>query len=405
MLVMIKSKGIFKYLSQFLLVTIIIFLLISTMGCFVSWKEPPAEEVLITAAEPPPVSSNITLTATGDCLMHNTQIWSGEQPNGTYNFDFFFTEVADLIQAGDYCSMCFEAPMAGSETGYTNYPRFNCPDDIADTFKKAGFDLIVTANNHAFDRGYQGAMRTLDVLHNAGLDTIGTYSSEKESKEFLIKEENGTRVGYLAYSYGTNGLPVPSEHRYCFKFLDKEVILSDISELRPQVDILFLILHWGTEYMPEPEPEQADTAHEFLEAGVDVILGSHPHVIQPMEIIRINDQDKMVIYSMGNFISDQHGIERNSGIILNMEFSKDIDTEETRLVKVTYTPTYSHSYYENGKRKFRVVAVEESIKKIMEGQEPYLNHDDIPILEQILESTRSQIGDSFTAADLNDSRV
>ncbi len=379
---------------------IIILVFCCYMGCHIPDEEPPAEntEVKAIVTNAQPLSSEITLVAVGDCLMHNTQIWSGQQADGTYNFDFFFSEVQDLIEEGDYSSISFEAPLAGAESGYTGYPLFNSPDAIAQTFKGSGFDLVTTANNHAFDRGYQGAMRTLEVLRNAGLDTIGTYTSEEESKSYLIKDIQGVRVGYLAYSYGTNGIPIPADKSYCFNLLDRDKILSDIGQIRSQVDILILIVHWGSEYMPQPDNEQIEQAHEFLNAGADVILGSHPHVIQPMEIIKINQQDKLVLYSMGNIISHQNGLERNSGIILNMKFSKNFESKITSLVEVRYTPTYSHSYFdEDGHRKFRVVPVERTLEDINDGLDPFLTEKDIPLLQQVLESTTSQLGQDFKA--------
>ena len=347
-------------------------------------------------------TETITLTAAGDCLMHNTQIWSGLQEDGTYSFDHFFTEVKDLIEEGDYSSIDFEAAMAGPASGYTGYPTFNSPDAMADALKNAGFDLVVTANNHVMDRGYKGALRTIEVLQNAGLDTLGVYKSEEDSKKFLIKDIRGVKVAYIAYTYGTNGIVVPQEHSCLVNMLDRDRILSDIADVRPQVDILVLVLHWGVEYSPQASEAQMKMAREFLEAGVDVILGSHPHVIQNMEIIRVDDKDKLVIYSMGNFIGHQIGIERNSGIVLKMKFSKDFEQDETILDEVSYIPTFSHPYYINGKRQFRVVPVEETIEKISEGEESILDSSDIPVLQTVLENTRKQLGNPFM--NLNNQR-
>lgn len=365
-------------------------------ACFIP-REKPSPEPIPVEAPMQPVTETINLLAAGDCLMHNTQIWSGEREDGTYNFDFFFREVAPLIQSADYASTCFEAPMAGPATGYSNYPRFNSPDAAANAFKNAGFDLIVTANNHAFDRDYPGAMRTLEVLHKAGLDTIGTYASQSDSRSLLIKNIRGVKVGYLAYSYGTNGIPVPEEKSYCFSFLEQDQVLSDIGRLRPQVDVLVLILHWGVEYETQPEAWQVEMAHRFLSAGADVILGSHPHVIQTMELVPGGESNKFVVYSMGNFIGHQKGIERNSGILLNLKFIKYFDTGVTKLVKADYIPTYSHMYYDDkGQRKFRVVPVETSIEKIMDGSEPYLSEADLPVLKEVLAAARGQLGEPFT---------
>ncbi|MEN6348448.1 MAG: CapA family protein [Syntrophomonas sp.] len=337
----------------------------------------------------------VTLIAAGDCLMHNTQIAAGLQPDGSYRFDHFFTEVQDLIGEGDYSSTNFEAAMAGPASGYTGYPMFNSPDAAAKLFKNAGFDLVVSANNHCLDRGCQGALRTLDVLHQAGLDTVGTYKSQADSKSFLIRDIRGVKVGYLAYTYGTNGIPVPAQYSFLVNFIDKSKIMADIKKLRPQVDILALVLHWGLEYNPQPTPEQKVLAREFFEAGADVILGSHPHVIQTMEVIKVAGQDKFVIYSMGNFVSHQIGQERNSGIVLKMKFKKDFSNNKTTLEEVSYTPTFSQSYRENGKFQFRVVPVEESIAKIKAGQEPHMGSDYLPVLQSVLASTRSQLGSNF----------
>ncbi len=392
-------------LKRFVVVIFLISLGVAvSLGLYaVHIHQPAPDQAALEAAaqqrskKPPqaPRTATITLTAAGDCLMHNTQIWSGLQADGSYSFPTFFPEVKELIEQGDYSSTCLEAPLAGSAGGYTGYPRFNSPDAVVHDFKEAGFDLIVTAHNHTMDRGYQGALRTLDVLQQSGLDTVGTYRNEEERSRFVVKDIRGVKVGYLAYSYSTNGIPVPRACPWFFNFLDRETILSDISALRPQVDVLLVVLHWGVEYNPAPTQEQRFLAREILEAGADAILGSHPHVIQPMEVINIDGQDKFVIYSMGNFISHQIGLERNSGIVLKLRFTRDFTNGNTILEEASYTPTYSHSYYHNGHRYFRVVPVERTMEKIKSGQEPFLGQGDLPVLEQVLRQTRQRLGSSF----------
>ncbi len=350
---------------------------------------------IVDSEQTKPQVQTIILTAAGDCLMHNSQIRSGLQADGSFRFDNFFVDVKDLINEGDYSSTDFEAAMAGPETGYTGYPMFNSPDAMATTFKEAGFDLVVTVNNHSLDRGYKGAIRTLDVLQKAGLDTVGTYRNEEEARAFLIKDIKGVKVGYLAYSYGTNGIPVPREHPEFINLLDKDKVAADIEALRPQVDVLILVLHWGQEYQPRPTEEQVIMAHEFLNVGADIILGSHPHVIQTMEIVKVGNKDKFVIYSMGNFIGAQNGRERNSGIVLKMKITKDFTRGETLLDEVSYTPTYSHPYYDQGKLKYRVIPVEAGIERIKQGQDPFMSERDLPVLEAVLQSTRSQLGEPY----------
>lgn len=340
-----------------------------------------------------PRVEKITLVAAGDILMHNTQIWSGRQADGSYAFDFF-GPVKDLIAEGDYASAGLETVLGGPDGGYTGYPLFNSPDAVADMLKNSGFDLVVTANNHSLDRGAKGAVRTVEVLQGKGLDTTGTYKSP--DKPLLIKEIRGVRVGYLAYTYGTNGIPLPPDQPYLVNLLDKDRVLSDIQALRPQVDILVLALHWGIEYNPKVTKEQQILAREFLQAGTDVILGSHPHVLEPMEVIQDGDKHKVVIYSMGNFIGDQHGLERNSGVILKLQFEKNMESGRTELFDISFIPTFSHGYRDHGKRKFRVVAVEDAIAKVRAGQEPYLQANDLPDLEQVLKQTRSLLGEGFS---------
>lgn len=334
--------------------------------------------------------------------MHNTQIWSGRQQDGSYRFDTFFKEVKSLIEAGDYSSVSFEAPMAGPASGYTGYPVFNSPDEVADTFREAGFDLVVTANNHILDKGYDGAVRTLEVLESRGLDTVGVYRTPEQSREFLIKDLQGIKVGYLAYTYGTNGIPVPPEHPYLVNLLERQRVLADIAALRPQVDVVVLVLHWGLEYSPRPTMEQQALAREFCAAGADIILGSHPHVIQTMEVIPLEKRNCFVIYSMGNFISHQRGRERNSGIILQMQISKNISTGRTWLETVDYIPTFSHSYSDHGRMFFRVVPVEETIAAVQAGNEPYLTSDDLPVLQAVLRHTRSQLGPAFESSRMEE---
>lgn len=362
----------------------------------------PVVNLEVEKDEEKPQIETVTLTAAGDCLMHNTQIMAGLQPDGTYNFANYFKEVEDLLREGDYTSVCFEAPMAGAKWGYTGYPIFNSPDEIATTFKNSGFDLVVTANNHILDRGIDGALRTLQIYKDVGLNTVGTYMTEEDSKKILIKDIRGVKVGYLAYSYSTNGIPVPEDYEFFFNFLDKDKIFMDIEKMRSEVDILVVMLHWGVEYTTKPTLEQISLAREILEKGADAIIGSHPHVIQPMEILEIDGKNKVVAYAIGNFISHQRGVERNSGIVLKLKFTKDFEEGITTLEEVSYTPTYSHNYYDrNGKMDFRVVPVQKTIEQIIQGKEPYLTDKDLPVLESILTTTTARLGEPYYANKIN----
>ncbi|HHW61931.1 MAG TPA: CapA family protein [Syntrophomonadaceae bacterium] len=326
----------------------------------------------------------VHLAATGDILMHNMVIDSGRLSTG-YHYDHLFLPIKHILKDADYASVCLEAALAGPESGYTGYPAFNAPDETAAALKNSGFGLIATASNHSLDRGYKGALRTIKILNEAGLDTVGTYAGWPQQKNgALIKDIDGVKIGYLAYTYSTNGLPVPEGHEYLVNYLDQETVLADIKRTRPQVDVLILILHWGVEYSPYPTEQQQKMAAIFFAHGADAILGSHPHVLQPYEIMMINGKKHFVIYSMGNSVGNQRGLERNSGVIVELFFEKDFSSAQTVLSDFRLTPTYCHTYQAQGKRCFRMIPIEETIIAIEKGEEPYLQRQDLPLLKNIL---------------------
>ncbi len=380
--------------------TLVVILLLILLGtCSYLYILPAKDKVektdpIMASPQETVQQETITILATGDILMHNTVIASGQESN-VYNYDHLFAAIKPIVSDADYSIINLESALAGPDTGYTGYPTFNSPDSLAKNIKDAGFDLVTTANNHILDRGYKGAMRTMDVLREAGLDTSGTYKSQEEKDHFLIKDIRGIKVGFICYGYDTNGIPLPQDKPYFYNLLDRDKILADISSLRPQVDVLVLMLHWGVEYSPYPTDQQTKLANQFLAQGADAIIGGHPHVIEPADIVNIGGKKKFVIYSMGNSVGHQRGVERNSGLIVKLGFTKDFNTGITSLSSFDYIPTYSHSYSQNGRERFRVIPVEETIEAIKAGKEPYLGTDSIPLLEKVLSTCREQIGPSI----------
>jgi len=374
------------------IIAILILVLLGTISYgYLYQRENIIEKV---SAPPPRHLESISLAATGDILMHNTVIASGKDGN-EYNYDQLFAPIKKIISEADYSIINLESALAGPDTGYTGYPTFNSPDSLAKTIKTTGFDMVTTANNHILDRGYQGAMRTMDVLRQAGLDTNGTFKSQEEKDHYIIKNIRGVKIGFLAYGYDTNGIPLPADKPYFYNLLDKDKIMSDISALRPQVDVLVLLLHWGVEYSPYPADQQVKLANQFFIQGADVILGGHPHVIEPADIVEIAGKKKFVIYSMGNSIGHQRGVERNSGVIIKLGFTKDFNTGITRLTSYDYIPTFSHAYDQNGRERFRVIPVEAAMQLIRTGQDPYLKQDSLVLLEQVLSDCRKQLGSTM----------
>lgn len=333
---------------------------------------------------------HLSLIATGDILMHNTLIWSGQQQNN-YNFDHLFIEIKDIIQSGDYAFTSLESALAGSASGYTGYPLFNSPDQLATSLKNTGFDLISLSNNHILDRGLTGALRTMKVIAENDLKYVGANASLADSNEFLIEDIKGIKVAFLAYTYSTNGIPIPKNYPFLVNMLETQKVIKDIKTVRSKADLVVVIPHWGIEYSLKASAEQKDQASKFFEAGADIIMGSHPHVVQPSEFLKVNNKNKLLAYSMGNFIGDQRGIERNSGVIFKINIKKAVNAKQAEIESFEYIPTYSHRYYDNGKMMLRVVAIEETIKKIEQGKEKYLNSSNLPELKRSLENTRKQL--------------
>lgn len=373
--------------------TIIGFMLVLLIILTFAIISQPKIQATKTGHQPVKTSESITLLATGDILMHNTVIAAGFD-NGKYQYDTMFYPIKSIVESADYAMINLEAALAGPEKGYTGYPLFNAPDSLAEALKNTGFDLVTNANNHILDRGFAGAMRTLDVLRQNGLDTTGINKSQQEKDNLLIKEIRGIKVGFLAYGYDTNGIPLPQDKPYFYNLLDEQNILKDISAMRPQVDILVLSLHWGVEYSPYPTEKQVELAHRFFAQGADVIIGGHPHVLQPAEVLTIKGKKKFVVYSMGNSLGDQNGVERNSGVIISLTFKKDLLTGSTELQTFDYTPTFSNSYMENGREYFRIIPLPETIRSIKANQDPYLKADSLPLLEEIVKECQGKMGNA-----------
>jgi poly-gamma-glutamate synthesis protein (capsule biosynthesis protein) len=261
----------------------------------------------------------LKLVFTGDIMGHDTQIASalatGEEG---YDYKPCFSLIEPYLHSADLVIGNLEVTFAGPP--YKGYPQFSSPDQLADALKWAGFDILVTANNHALDRGQAGLERTLDELDNRGLLYAGTFT-DPESRYLrypLVCEKNGIRIALLNYTYGTNGLKVPPPA--IVNRIDKEQIRQDLQKAeQAEPDFVIATMHWGNEYQGRENAQQRELASYLFEHGADVIIGSHPHVIQP---IRGDGKGNLVVYSMGNLISNQRDRYRDGGIAFELILSK-----------------------------------------------------------------------------------
>lgn len=303
----------------------------------------------------PPEDNKLTIAAFGDTMMHLPQIKSGQQPDGSYRFDSFFKEVKPYLSQADLTIGNFETTLAGKQKPYAGFPLFNSPDEIVDALKNAGVDLMSTANNHSIDTGAAGVRRTYEVLKKKQLLPVGTASRPEEQKPTIL-EKNNIKIAFLAYTEQTNGNPVPKDQPYLVNRIDSNQIKQDIAEAKKRgAEFVVVSLHFGVEYQRQPNEKQKQIAHQVLKDGADVILGSHPHVLQKMERVKEGNKTKFIIYSMGNFVSNQSDPHTDEGIIVYLNLKKDAKTKQVNLDEVSYLPTFVHKYQKNGKRHYAII--------------------------------------------------
>ena len=316
---------------------------------------------------------NFTMTAIGDTLCHNTQYWDAyNSSTKQYDFSYVYDDIKDYTSSADITIGSLETTFAGEDRGYSNYPVFNSPDSLATGLKDIGVDVISLAGNHALDYGYSGICRTIDVLDNVGISHLGTYKSAEDQNKILIKDVKGVKIAFINYTYGTNGIPVPSDKPYCLNLIDKDLISKQIKQAKEQnVDMIVACMHWGTEYKTSANYEQKELADFLFKSGVDIILGNHPHVLEPMEkkTITLDDgstKDVFVVYALGNFTADQRAEITRDSAILNLDITKDSDGK-ILINKVSYVPIYMYKNSASKVHKFKILDIEKSIANYDSG--------------------------------------
>lgn len=353
-----------------------------------------------TAQQPLPVKSPaptvIKLAAVGDFLMHIPVVHGAADPiTGNYDFKPMLKEISPYFTGADYALANLETRLAGRQRGYSGYPLFNSPSELASDMQQMGIDLVLTANNHSLDMGVNGLLATLDNLDAAGLEYIGTYRSREDREQPFIKDINGIRIGFLNYTQSTNGIPVPPDRRYLVNMIDRNLMLTDIARMKEAgADFIVACPHFGTEYQRQPDELQKTVALELLRGGADVVLGNHVHVVQPMEYIVLEGSTSpaFVVYSLGNFISNQRWRYSDSGIIVNLFVEKGADEPTARLSKVEWLPVWVHTYPSGGKTRYRVLPVDEAIAWYEAGEDPLLTTGDYRRLLEVREELEQHLG-------------
>ena len=353
-------------------------------------NEKQASEDTSEEEEEEPTDVTFTLSAIGDIMCHNTQyIDAYNEDSDTYDFSYVFDDISLYTKTADICVGNLETTFAGEEVGYSSYPTFNTPDSLAYELKDIGVDVLSTAGNHALDKGFDGLSRTIDTLNSADIAHLGTYKTEEDQNKTLIKYVKGIKIAFVNYTYGTNGITVPSDKQFCVNLIDEDLMKKQLDSAKEEnPDIIIACMHWGNEYKTTQNSTQEELADFLFQNGVDVILGTHPHVLEPMEkrTVTLEDgttKDGFVIYSLGNFIADQNAEYTRDSIVLNLDITKHIDGTIT-IDNYEYVPIYMYKDSSKSKQKMKLLDINKTIYN-------YENYLDTSISESLYNTLKNEL--------------
>ena len=348
------------------------------------------EKITNTVIVEPVVTAKLCFV--GDLMCHSTQFNYARVDANSFDFTGVFREVKKYLSEANLTIGNLETVIAGEKTGYSGYPYFNAPDDFVYALKNAGFDLLITANNHALDQGWKGVERTIEVINKNKIHRTGTFISEEDRDSIRIFMINSIKIAILAYSEHTNGVSIPKGKDFVINLIDVDRIRKDIAKARSKnVDVVLVHLHYGTEYSREPSDYQKEVVRNIIKAGADIIIGGHPHVIEPTELFKTN-HTKMdtgfVAYSMGNFISNQRWRYSDAGVILNIQISKNIFTDSVFIGDVNYLPTW---VFKGQTKKGREYIILPSTIDVNDSSYSYLTDGDKNLMNEAFDDTREII--------------
>ena len=265
----------------------------------------------------------------GDALIHSAVYEDARQSDGTYDFTPMLSAIKPISSKYDLAYYNQETILGGKDLGYSNYPRFNSPQEVGDAFVDAGFNLVSLATNHTMDKGEQGVLNSVAYWKTkSGVVSSGQWSSDEERNQSIatIHEVNNIKYAFISYTIWTNGLNTPTGKEYLNNLYSEEKAKADIEAVRDKVDFVIVAMHWGTEYSFKVDAKQEEIVNYLSSLGVDLIIGAHPHVIQTVEYI--NNNKTFVVYSLGNFISDQNDVDNFTGLAFEVTLKKHVDVDD-----------------------------------------------------------------------------
>jgi poly-gamma-glutamate capsule biosynthesis protein CapA/YwtB (metallophosphatase superfamily) len=315
-------------------------------------KKAPKQEntALPEKTKPTPVvekpvekKTSLTLAAIGDILIHDTVYNKSKLPTGGYDFNRNFVPVKPYLTEPDISMANQETMIGGTQFGLSSYPSFNSPHEVGDALKANGIDLVTLANNHTLDRGEKVILSALNYWNQIDVMYTGAYLTETDRQNIRLIKKNDITVSFLSYTYGTNGIPIPEGKDHLVNLIEAERIKKDIAQAKKLSDVNVVSLHFGNEYERLPNDFQKNIVKVVTEAGGDIIIGHHPHVLQPVKWETASDGSKtFVAYSLGNFLSGQRGDYKDIGGIVQLTVTKHQKGNESNieLTDPKFLPTY-----------------------------------------------------------------
>ena len=286
-------------------------------------------------------NEHVDILMIGDMLIHEPVYKSGIQNDGSLNYDHFFKNIQEDLDEAEIKIVNQETILGGSEMGFSSYPCFNSPQEIGDSEAKAGFNVILHATNHAMDKGFPAINNTIEFWRQnyPDIKMLGLNLNEEEQNNIEIYEQNDFKIALLNYTYGTNGISLPSDKPYLVNLLDEQKVTIDITKAKSLADFVVVMPHWGTEYQYVPDSLQQKYTKLFSDLGVDLVIGTHPHVLENIETITNEDGHEMLVYySLGNYVSGQNKKDRVIGGMAKVSIEKDNETNESFITKYELDP-------------------------------------------------------------------
>ena len=344
----------------------------------------------------------LTILAVGDNLIHTQVIRSGKQADGSYNFSHLFAGITEELESADLAIINQETILCDESLGYSGYPKFGSPYEIGEAIHEAGFDVVLQATNHTMDKGYDGVLDTIEFWKKYDdILMVGVNETDDPLERIGLYTKNGITVAILNYTYGLNGLSMPKGKEYLVNLLtDRKQMKADIALAKKLSDFVIVCPHWGSEYVYKPTKQQDQLTQFFLEEGVDLVLGTHPHVLEPVEWVETKDGSHrmLVYYSLGNFVSNQDAMARMLGGMAKIKLIKKGD--EVVIDEASIEPLVTHTYYDGGQR-FTTYLLSDYNEKMASTH--YLNRKkkSTVTLENLTELTQSILGDWYRSDTSN----